>query len=139
MTPRSRAARLAGALGIAAAAAAAAPFLGPAGEGGAAEKHGGNIVFPVLKPTREIREHVLFSHELHLAKGAVCKDCHNGTVFLEEKKMGVNQFTMKDVSRGKACGSCHDGVFRMKGTTVFAPTRNCARCHNLKWRKPPAG
>jgi c(7)-type cytochrome triheme protein len=102
---------------------------------GGAEKHGGNIIFQVLKPTRDIKDHVLFSHELHLAKGATCKDCHNGKVFLEEKKMGANQFTMKDINRGKACGACHDGVFRMKGATVFSPTRNCARCHNVKLRK----
>jgi c(7)-type cytochrome triheme protein len=106
-----------------------------AAEGRAAEKHGGNIVFQVAKPTKEVREHVLFSHELHLARGSTCKDCHNGKVFLEEKKMGVNQFTMKDITRGKACGSCHDGVTKVKATTVFGPTRNCVRCHNVKWRK----
>ena len=120
---------------VAALGASLALALSLAGERQAGEKHGGNIIFQVLKPTPDIKDHVLFSHELHLTKGAVCKDCHNGKVFLEEKKMGANQFTMKDITRGKACGVCHDGVFRMKGVTVFGPTRNCAHCHNVKLRK----
>jgi c(7)-type cytochrome triheme protein len=100
------------------------------------EKHGGNIVFTIARPTREIKDHVLFSHELHLSKGHVCKDCHNGKVFLEEKKMGVNEFTMKDITRGQACGSCHDGLKKAKnGQAIFAPQRNCTRCHNVKLRK----
>ena len=97
----------------------------------AKEKHGGNILFLVEKPTKEIKEHVLFSHELHIAKGADCQDCHDGKLFLEEKKLGVNHFTMKDILRGKACGGCHEA-----GGTAFAPTRNCSRCHNVKVRKP---
>ena len=110
-------------------------LLSLAAEGRAAEKHGGNILFQVTKPTKEVRDHVLFSHELHLAKGSTCKDCHNGKVLLEEKKMGVNQFTMKDITRGRACGACHDGVTKVKAVTVFSPTRNCVRCHNVKLRK----
>ena len=112
--------------------------LGAEGKTGkTAEKHGGNILFTISKPTREIKDHVLFSHELHLSKGHVCKDCHNGKVFAEEKKMGVNQFTMKDITRGEACGSCHDGLKKAKGgQAIFAPQRNCQRCHNIKVRKP---
>ncbi len=99
------------------------------------EKHGGNIVFPLTKPTKDIKEHVLFSHEVHIAAGGDCQDCH-GKIFKKEKKIGVNIFTMKDINRGKACGACHDGVAKTKaGTPVFAPTKNCARCHNVKWRK----
>ena len=111
--------------------------LGAEGKAGkTAEKHGGNIVFTIARPTREIKDHVLFSHELHLSKGHVCKDCHNGKVFKEEKKLGVNQFTMKDITRGEACGSCHDGLKKAKGgQAIFAPQRNCARCHNMKLRK----
>ncbi len=118
--------------------AAAAGWLGleiAAQEPKEKEKHGGNIVFPVSKPTKEIKDHVLFSHEVHMAAGGDCQDCH-GKIFSKEKKIGVNAFTMKDILRGKACGSCHDGVAKTKaGAPVFAPTKNCARCHNVKWRK----
>lgn len=107
---------------------------GPKGPGGKT-KNGGNIVFKVSKPTKEIKEHVLFSHDSHIAKGSACKDCHNGQVFSEEKKIGVNKFTMKDINKGEFCGACHDGTTEAKdGTATFGPTKNCARCHNLKLR-----
>ena len=104
-------------------------------EGRSKEKHCGNIVFQNAKPTKEIKHHVLFSHDLHLAEGVDCKDCHNGKVFSKEKKLGINKFTMKDITRGKACGACHDGITKAKnGERIFSPTKNCSRCHNIKWR-----
>ncbi len=105
-------------------------------EGQSSEEHGGNIVFEAIDPKKTVKGHVLMSHEVHLAAGAECNDCHNGTVFSKEKKVGVNKFTMKDVNRGKFCGACHDGVTKAKnGTRIFRPTKNCSRCHNVKWHK----
>ncbi len=98
------------------------------------EKHGGNIVFEV-KENRQKLPHVLFSHELHLGAGHECKDCHNDTVFLSKRRLGINSFTMKDILRGKACGACHNGQTEVKGQAVFRPKGNCERCHNMKWRR----
>jgi c(7)-type cytochrome triheme protein len=108
---------------------------GPGGPGGPGMRHGGNIIFQVLKPTKDVKEHVLFSHEAHLKTGLNCGDCH-GKVFSKEKRMGINKFTMRDITAGKACGSCHNGKTKTQGEgTVFAPEGNCAKCHNMKLRK----
>ena len=102
--------------------------------GAADEKHGGDIVFEVGKNKQEL-VHSIFSHQAHLDAGHTCKDCHNDTVFSRERELGVNKFTMKDVMEGKACGACHDGRTTVKGKTVFAPQKNCTRCHSVKFRK----
>lgn len=105
----------------------------PAGAATPREKHGGDIVFEV-KENRQRLPHVLFSHASHLDAGHECKDCHNGKVFSEEKDLGANSFTMKDILRGEACGACHDGRTVVEGVPVFAPKKNCTRCHDTKWR-----
>ena len=98
------------------------------------KKHGGNIVFEVKKNKQKL-PHTLFSHQDHLDAGHTCKDCHNDTVFKAEQKLGVNKFTMKDIIQRKACGACHNGRKLVKGKAVFAPQKNCSRCHSTKFRK----
>ena len=98
------------------------------------EKHGGDIVFEVKKNKQKLG-HSMFSHQAHLDAGQTCKDCHNNKVFKEERKLHANKFTMKDVIQGKACGACHNGRTKVKGKTVFAPRKNCTRCHSVKFRK----
>jgi c(7)-type cytochrome triheme protein len=98
------------------------------------EKHGGDIVFEVKKNRLKL-EHSLFSHQAHLDHGHTCKDCHNDRVFKRERKLGINTFTMDDVMKGKACGSCHNGKTQVKGAAVFAPKDNCQRCHHVKFRR----
>lgn len=100
----------------------------------AAEKHGGDIVFEVKKNKQKL-SHSMFSHQDHLDAGHSCKDCHNDKIFKRERKLGVNKFTMKDVMKGKACGACHNGRTKVKGKAVFAPQKNCSRCHSVKFRK----
>ena len=97
-------------------------------------KHGGNIVFEV-KRNRQKLPHVLFSHKAHVDAGHDCKDCHNDKVFDRDRELGVNKFSMKDIMKGEACGACHDGKTQVKGRAIFAPKKNCERCHNMKWRK----
>ena len=100
------------------------------------EEHTRIIVFEV-EPTDAIKNHVFFSHQDHLEEyGYECKDCHNGRVFAKEQKMGINKFIMKDINRGRACGACHDGTTKAKnGDRIFGPTKNCTRCHSVKWHK----
>jgi c(7)-type cytochrome triheme protein len=43
---------------------------------------------------------------------------------LFEPKNGANLITMKDISAGRACGRCHDGVSGFK-----AGFGSCERCH----------
>lgn len=102
--------------------------------GASSEKHGGEIVFEVKKNKQKLG-HSMFSHQDHLDAGHTCKDCHNNKVFKEERKLHANKFTMKDVIQGKACGACHNGRTKVKGKTVFAPRKNCSRCHAVKFRK----
>jgi c(7)-type cytochrome triheme protein len=68
---------------------------------------------------------VVFDGPLHKAKGFLCKDCHTPPTKYFEMKEGVDMITMKDMSNGKFCGACHNGV---KAFGV-EDTANCARCH----------
>ena len=109
-------------------------WAGPKSANAEEEKHGGDIVFEVKK-NKAKKIHSLFSHQRHLDKGHKCNDCHNNKVFKRERKLGVNSFKMKDIMKGKACGACHDGKTVVNNVTVFAPKRNCDRCHSIKFRK----
>jgi c(7)-type cytochrome triheme protein len=59
----------------------------------------------------------LFSHRTHAVTG--CFTCHPST--FPQAAVG---FTHDDMSKGRFCGSCHDGrvSFAIAGTA-------CARCH----------
>ncbi|MEZ4417249.1 MAG: cytochrome c3 family protein [Gemmatimonadota bacterium] len=61
-----------------------------------------------------------FPHWVHRIR-YTCKTCH---LTLFEPKAGANHVTMTDISEGRACGACHDGI------TAFAAGFNeCQRCH----------
>ncbi|MBF0501304.1 MAG: hypothetical protein HQM09_14285 [Candidatus Riflebacteria bacterium] len=70
---------------------------------------------------------VEFPHKLHGEKNA-CKDCHEGTAPLFEKKVSKTGFKMADMKAGKLCGFCHDG----KDKHPFAASANCMKCHKKK-------
>jgi c(7)-type cytochrome triheme protein len=64
---------------------------------------------------------VAFSHDLHVSEAALgCKECHT-KLYLDTKKH--KKVTMKEMQKGKSCGTCHDGkkAFSVKG--------DCAKCH----------
>jgi c(7)-type cytochrome triheme protein len=97
------------------------------------DKHGGDIIF-FVKKNKQNRLHVLFSHEAHLDAGHKCNDCHNDKVFKAKRELGLNAFTMSDINKGKACGSCHNGTTVVGGEKVFGPKGNCDDCHDVKLR-----
>lgn len=64
---------------------------------------------------------VTFSHEVHVSgSGQKCTACHDKlyTNARQHKKV-----TMKDMQKGKSCGSCHNGK------TAFSVKGDCAKCH----------
>ncbi|MFN0098439.1 MAG: c(7)-type cytochrome triheme domain-containing protein [Gemmatimonadaceae bacterium] len=61
-----------------------------------------------------------FPHWVHRSR-YLCKSCH---MELFVPKAGANRITMLDISRGKACGACHDGK-----TAFSAGFGACDRCH----------
>lgn len=61
-----------------------------------------------------------FPHWVHRIRYR-CKACH---MELFEPKNGANAILMKDISEGRACGRCHDGV-----TAFKAGFGACDRCH----------
>jgi c(7)-type cytochrome triheme protein len=64
---------------------------------------------------------VVFSHETHVSgAGRKCTACHDKlyTDARQHKKV-----SMKQMQKGKSCGSCHDGK------SAFSVKGNCARCH----------
>lgn len=77
---------------------------------------------PGEKPRATVQElpPATFPHWVHRIRYR-CKACHMG---LFEPKNGANLITMKDISDGKACGRCHDGVSAFK-----AGFGSCERCH----------
>ena len=64
---------------------------------------------------------VLFQHTVHLQKKGECNSCHNKLF-----KTGTNpRVSMKEMEKGKSCGSCHTGK------KAFA-LLNCSKCHPTK-------
>ena len=68
----------------------------------------------------------VFSHSFH-TQAYACKDCHT-KVF--PYKALVGKSTMDDMSKGKSCGTCHNGK------DAFSTSGDCYKCH--KGHKPPA-
>lgn len=62
-----------------------------------------------------------FSHVVH-GKGArlTCRDCHP-KLYLDPQQH--TKVSMKEMQKGKSCGTCHDG------TRAFSVDGDCARCH----------
>jgi len=67
---------------------------------------------------------VTFDGKAHASKGLKCADCHVKPK-LFEMKAGKVKFTMKEITEGKFCGTCHDGT---KAFSVKAPA-DCVKCH----------
>jgi c(7)-type cytochrome triheme protein len=65
-----------------------------------------------------------FSHAFH-TQAYSCKDCHTKTF---PYKAVVGKATMDDMTKGKSCGSCHNGK------DAFASSGDCNKCH--KGMKP---
>ncbi|GAM08277.1 hypothetical protein OR1_00548 [Geobacter sp. OR-1] len=64
---------------------------------------------------------VQFSHDAHVSEmGVECAQCHDKlyTNVKQHKKV-----TMKEMQKGKSCGSCHNGK------TAFGVKGDCAKCH----------
>lgn len=59
-----------------------------------------------------------FSHEVH-TKNFGCNECHGG---MFQMKKGATKVTMDELYKGKACGSCHNGL------KAFGSSE-CAKCH----------
>lgn len=63
----------------------------------------------------------LFSHEAHVAGvGLKCNECHD-KLYTNAKQH--KKITMKQMQKGKSCGSCHNGK------TAFSVKGDCAKCH----------
>lgn len=64
---------------------------------------------------------VLFSHDAHVAGMSVaCVKCHDKLYTSVKQHKAV---TMKQMQKGKSCGSCHNGK------TAFSVKGDCAKCH----------
>lgn len=64
---------------------------------------------------------VLFSHEIHVSgAGQKCTSCHDKLYTNPKQHKNV---TMKEMQKGKSCGSCHNG------RTAFSVKGDCAKCH----------
>ncbi len=61
----------------------------------------------------------IFSHEFHL-QAYKCADCHT-KVF--PYRTVVGKATMDDMSKGKSCGTCHNG------NDAFSAAGDCGKCH----------
>lgn len=75
---------------------------------------------------------VEFSHKPHSVKGYVCSDCHYNIV---QSGDSGKRWVMKEMDKGKFCGSCHG--FSM-AFSVKDPAA-CERCHQKEsdWRPQP--
>lgn len=72
----------------------------------------------VIKPKSDFVKDVVFPHRQH-TYWFDCAACHPA-IFIMGK--GQNNMSMKGISEGKWCGSCH-------GKVAF-PLADCARCHS---------
>jgi len=110
-----------------------APGAKPAEQAGEKEEDGGDIVFQVVG-SRMQKYSVLYRHDVHLAAGIKCEECHEKTF---KKKLNGNQFKMADINRGQFCGTCHNAAPAADVLhKSFAPKNNCTKCHTLKLREP---
>jgi hypothetical protein len=87
------------------------------------EKRGGTLANPKPEPIQwwkvyELPDHVHFPHEVHIAKGFDCAECHGNV-----KTMDVVH-PAQDIGMG-FCISCHRGHNSLNAT---APTQ-CSTCH----------
>lgn len=76
---------------------------------------GGDIVFKDDKAGN-----VLFSHDIHVAVGQKCTDCHDALYTTNAKHKKV---AMAQMRQGQSCGVCHDGK------KAFSVTGDCKTCH----------
>lgn len=64
---------------------------------------------------------VMFSHETHVAGMRLkCNECHD-KLYTNAKQH--KKITMKQMQKGKSCGTCHNGK------TAFSVKGDCAKCH----------
>ena len=64
---------------------------------------------------------VVFSHGSHVAgMGLKCNECHD-KLYTNAKQH--KKITMKQMQKGKSCGTCHNGK------TAFSVTGDCNKCH----------
>ena len=64
---------------------------------------------------------VTFSHDTHVnGMAQACTECHDKLYLSKGQHKAV---TMKQMQKGKSCGTCHNGkkAFSVKG--------DCAKCH----------
>jgi len=74
---------------------------------------------------------VIFPHEIH-SYWLQCKICHEtegGAIF--KKDAGGNSVNMRDISKAKWCGRCHN--------EVSFPINDCTRCHSHRKGYPIRG
>jgi len=72
----------------------------------------------LISPKSDFIKDVPFSHNIH-TYWVGCSVCHD-KLFVMAK--GENKMTMKGISEGKWCGTCH-------GKVAF-PLADCTRCHS---------
>jgi c(7)-type cytochrome triheme protein len=64
---------------------------------------------------------VLFSHETHVSGASQkCTACHD-KIYTNSKQH--KKVTMKEMQKGKSCGTCHNGK------AAFSVKADCAKCH----------
>ena len=80
-----------------------------------------DIVFNKRAEQEGVRP-VIFSHWFHRIRYQ-CRVCHNELGF--EMRVGANDVTMDEISKGKFCGACHDGQ-------IAWTVENCDLCHSGK-------
>ena len=64
---------------------------------------------------------VVFSHDTHVEGMALtCTECHDKLYLSKGQHKTV---TMKQMQKGKSCGTCHNGK------KAFSVKSDCAKCH----------
>ncbi len=80
----------------------------------------GDITIPPTAPGALVEGAVVFPHWIHRMQFR-CSVCHDD---IFQMKAGADTITMDSISKGKHCGTCHNGK------TAFAVGFNtCDRCH----------
>lgn len=70
---------------------------------------------------------VTFDHNVHMAKGQKCLNCHGKGKPFKTKIGTSSDLTMKAYNEGKACGTCHNG----KVAFTTSSLDNCMKCHKV--------